>query len=129
MSRKMSKTSKILRGGFVVATMVAVAALLAGCNQPTPEDEAANVRAHATLTVASGIAPRLHDPKSLQIVDAVREVNTGAVCIIYSAKNLFGARVKKGFASVGGRVADYGKVCTQGGSYENHTLYVKWKLR
>lgn len=121
---------------WVLAVWIIIVALfsLLFILQPevTPEQKAANVdingRARAALTVASNIAPRLHDPKSLEIIYVGLEVNTGAVCITYSAKNLFGGRVKEGFAAVDGRVADYAKVCPRSGRYEDHTVYVKWNL-
>lgn len=98
----------------------------------TPEQEEAkaeaSANAYSVLVAASNIAPRLNDPESLEIVEAVREVNTGTICIIYSAKNGFGGRVREGFAVVNGRVADYSDSCQSGGSYKDYTDYVKWNI-
>ena len=87
-----------------------------------------SANAYSVLVAASNIAPRLNDPESLEIIEAVREVNTGTICILYSAKNGFGGRVREGFAVVDGRVSDYSAVCQSGGSYKDYTNYVKWNI-
>lgn len=131
----MKTIKKILKWTFIALTVLMfglVYMINSAIPNLTPEQEAAkaedSANAYSVLVAASNIAPRLNDPESLEIIEAVREVNTGTICILYSAKNGFGGRISEGFAVVDGRIADYRASCQSGGSYKDYTNYVKWNL-
>ena len=131
----MKYIKKILKWTFITLTVLMfglVYMINSAIPNLTPEQEAAkaedSANAYSVLVAASNIAPSLNDPESLEIIEAVREVNTGTICILYSAKNGFGGRVREGFAVVDGRVSDYSAVCQSGGSYKDYTNYVKWNI-
>lgn len=110
---------------MLVSVVFFYAVVLTGCGDPTPEQNAATARLYAISIGQEAVQNSLRDPNSIEWESKAVNIDTGALCYIYRARNGFGG-MAQGFAViVDGKMHRTNKIfdkhCqVKGGNYETY---------
>ena len=84
---------------FALCAILGASAALSGCGEPTPEELASRTRLYAMSYGQMAVEQSLRDPGSVEWEWKAVNLNNGALCYIYRARNGFGG-MAQGYAVI-----------------------------